>query len=311
MASLSPEIVADVVATCKAAAAEAAAAFTRALDTPIQVTVGPPGKFDRDSQPDGFDGPGLVVVLTVGPTAALVLLPESTGVVPAWCSAPDATGQSKLTTLAQELGMILLPEQYMPDDFKAAWVKNLAAAMVRGGASTGAATVPLELTAASSKSGAATMIWPAAHPSAVFGAGVGKPEAKAEGTPEGKKKSPAKSPPAPQGKPAARSPTAGAANPQQAVSCQNLPVYSRSLLRIKVPVVVTLARKRQRLGMILELGPGSIIHFDKSCEEMLELDAGGHSVALGEAVKVGDKFGLRITSVRLPDERFEPLTTKQ
>jgi flagellar motor switch/type III secretory pathway protein FliN len=56
------------------------------------------------------------------------------------------------------------------------------------------------------------------------------------------------------------------------------------------------------------LGPGSIIQFDKSCEEMLELDAGGRRIAMGEAVKVGDKFGLRITSIILPDERFRPVT---
>ena len=72
-----------------------------------------------------------------------------------------------------------------------------------------------------------------------------------------------------------------------------LPPYTRSLLHIRVPVVVTLARKRQALGRIVELGPGSIIQFDKSCEEMLELSVGDHPIASGEAVKVGDKFGLR------------------
>jgi flagellar motor switch protein FliN len=87
----------------------------------------------------------------------------------------------------------------------------------------------------------------------------------------------------------------------------DLPIYSRSLLRIEVPVVVTLAQKRQPLGRVIELGPGSIIHFDKSCEEMLELEVGGMTVARGEAVKVGDKFGLRITSIVLPGERFQPL----
>jgi flagellar motor switch protein FliM len=57
----------------------------------------------------------------------------------------------------------------------------------------------------------------------------------------------------------------------------------------------------------MELGPGSIIQFEKSCEEMLELDVGGQAVATGEAVKVGDKFGLRIHSIVLPEERFAPL----
>ena len=91
------------------------------------------------------------------------------------------------------------------------------------------------------------------------------------------------------------------------VGFEKLPQYSRSLLRIRVPVVVTLAEKRQPIGRIIELGPGSIIQFDKSCEEMLDLAVGDHRVAQGEAVKVGDKFGLRITSMVLPEERFEPV----
>ena len=76
---------------------------------------------------------------------------------------------------------------------------------------------------------------------------------------------------------------------------------------VAVPVTVTLAEKRQPLGRVIELSPGSIIQFDKSCEEMLELSAAGRKIAAGEAVKVGDKFGLRITSIVLPDERFEPV----
>jgi len=89
---------------------------------------------------------------------------------------------------------------------------------------------------------------------------------------------------------------------------QELPSYSRSLLRIQVPVIVTLASKRQPLGRIIELGPGSIIHFNKSCEEMLDLEVGGQSVAQGEPIKVGDKFGIRLTSLVMPNERFLPLS---
>ena len=104
--------------------------------------------------------------------------------------------------------------------------------------------------------------------------------------------------------PAAAMP-ARAEAPRPAVGGPELPPYTRSLLRIRVPVVVTLARKRQALGRIVELGPGSIIQFDKSCEELLELSVGDHPVASGEAVKVGDKFGLRILSITLPGERFQ------
>jgi flagellar motor switch/type III secretory pathway protein FliN len=86
--------------------------------------------------------------------------------------------------------------------------------------------------------------------------------------------------------------------------------YSRSLLRIKVPVKVTLASKKQPIGRIIELGPGAIIHFEKSCEEMLDLEIGGQTVAQGEPVKVGEKFGIRLTSLTLPHERFLTLAAR-
>ena len=104
-----------------------------------------------------------------------------------------------------------------------------------------------------------------------------------------------------------KTPPAGAA--QRPGKPQRLPNYTRSLLHIEVPVIVTLAAKKQPVAQILELGPGSIIHFDKSCEEMLDLSVGDRRIAQGEAVKVGDKFGLRITSLVLPEERFKPIAT--
>jgi flagellar motor switch/type III secretory pathway protein FliN len=118
----------------------------------------------------------------------------------------------------------------------------------------------------------------------------------------------------PEEEPEAKPQPAPAAKPQpvakQPVRLEGLPGYSRSLLKIKVPVVVTLAEKRQSLGQVVELGPGSIIQFEKSCEEMLELNVGSQPVAVGEAVKVGDKFGLRVTQIILPEERFAKVTTQ-
>ena len=88
----------------------------------------------------------------------------------------------------------------------------------------------------------------------------------------------------------------------------NLPsAYSRSLLKVQVPVTVTLAAKKQAIGKIIELVPGSIIAFEKSCDEMLALEVSGHPIAEGECVKVGDKFGLRVTSLILPDEQLQSL----
>ena len=78
----------------------------------------------------------------------------------------------------------------------------------------------------------------------------------------------------------------------------NLPTYARGLLRISVPVTVTLASQRKAIHEIIELGPGSIVKFDKTCDEPLELSVGNRIIATGEVVKVGDKFGLRIGEKR-------------
>ena len=44
------------------------------------------------------------------------------------------------------------------------------------------------------------------------------------------------------------------------------------------------------MNEITKLGPGSIIKFHKSCDELVELIAGNCSIADGEVVKVGDKI---------------------
>ncbi len=71
----------------------------------------------------------------------------------------------------------------------------------------------------------------------------------------------------------------------------------RGFMQIRVPVQVTLASQRKSIQEIIELGPGSIIKFDKTCDEALELTVGGRPIAAGEVVKVGDKFGLKISSI--------------
>jgi flagellar motor switch/type III secretory pathway protein FliN len=91
----------------------------------------------------------------------------------------------------------------------------------------------------------------------------------------------------------------------------HLPAYTRSLLRIEVPVVVTLAASELAVNRILELGPGTLLHFKKPYDEPLTLSVGNCEIAVGDAVKVGEKFGLRITSMVLPQEKFEPLRSKR
>ncbi len=296
MANLTPDIPAQLVKACEAGVGEAAAAIGRALDAEVNLKVGQHGTVDVATLPQWMGGPGLVVVLVVGDTGALLLIPEDSGILPAWCAQPDATGQSRLATLAQELGVSLLPEQFAPTEAVAAYVKSLSGSAARGGVVSGAGLIPLQLRSADRACSTAALVWPVANASAVLGVAKGKSETGASPTTQAKPDLPA----------ADSAPVFS-----QKAHLDSLPPYAKSLLRIKVPVVAILAQKRQPLGHVIELGPGSIIQFDKSCEEMLELDVGDRLVATGEAVKVGDKFGLRIKSVLLPEERFQAVQPRE
>ncbi len=299
MAKLGPELVADVLALCKAGAAEMAAALSRALDTSLQLTIDRAGTLDLNALPEGFDGPGLAVVLKVGEEGAFFFLPESCGFLPSWYAHPDPTGQSKLTTLAQELGMLIIPESLSIEAFRAGRVNNLRETIARAGVSPGAVMISLAVSGAKTAQGFGLLVWPASQPDQALAA---SPPSSPNASPTVSGSSSSK---------ASSDRSVGVQKPSsapgsRAVSPQDLPPYSKSLLRVKLPVSVTLARKKYPLGKILDLGPGSIIHFDKSCEELLELEAAGYTIALGEAVKVGEKFGLRVLTIRLPEERFFP-----
>jgi len=83
--------------------------------------------------------------------------------------------------------------------------------------------------------------------------------------------------------------------------------FWKSLLRIEADVAVMLAHQQLPVERILQFVPGVMIQFEKPCETPLTIEIDGNAVAQGEVVKVGDKFGLRITEVCGCEERWIPL----
>lgn len=282
MSDFSPEIVDSVVAACQAGAEETAGALGRALDGEFSVLVDEPTTYTTDAAPEGFDGKGLAVLLKIGTAGAAAIIPASSGLLPEWVSAPDVTGESKLNTLAQELGMLLVPEDFMPDDFQAAEVSDLAGALAAAEVDAAAARVPLEISSGG-QSAQLSLIWPLTAPDQLL-----------------KQQETAETAEAPSAKPE----TPAAAPRSEPQSFADLPPYSRSLLKVQVPVSVVLAAQRQNLKDVVEIAPGTLLKFDKACDELLHLCVGDRLVAEGEAVKVGDKFGFRVLSMLMPEEHF-------
>jgi flagellar motor switch protein FliN/FliY len=81
----------------------------------------------------------------------------------------------------------------------------------------------------------------------------------------------------------------------------------RRILRLQVPLIVRLAERKMHCSEVMRLGTGAIIEFSKSSERPLELLVNNKVIALGDAVKVGENFGLRIRQVGDPKQIIESL----
>ena len=82
-------------------------------------------------------------------------------------------------------------------------------------------------------------------------------------------------------------------SPQSSTSANEL----RRILHMQVPVIVKLAERKLTLAEVMRLGPGAIIEFLKSNDEPLELLINNKAIGLGDAVKVGENFGLKINQI--------------
>lgn len=71
----------------------------------------------------------------------------------------------------------------------------------------------------------------------------------------------------------------------------------KRILQLEVPVIVKLAERKLTLGEVMRLGAGAIIEFSKSSDEPLELLVNNKAIGVGDAVKVGENFGLKITQI--------------
>lgn len=69
------------------------------------------------------------------------------------------------------------------------------------------------------------------------------------------------------------------------------------IMRLQVPVIVKLAERKFNIAEVLRMQTGAILEFAKASDEPLELMINNKTVALGEAVKVGENFGLRIQQI--------------
>lgn len=89
----------------------------------------------------------------------------------------------------------------------------------------------------------------------------------------------------------------------QEIGNQNLDL----VMDIPVTLSMELGRTRISIQELLQLNSGSVVELQRMADEPMDVLVNGTLVAHGEAVVIGDKFGVRLTDVVSATERVKRL----
>ena len=87
---------------------------------------------------------------------------------------------------------------------------------------------------------------------------------------------------------------------RQSADSRGVDASLHAILKLRVPVIVRLGERSMSLGEVVSLVPGSIIELPKNADDELDLLVNDKPIGAGAAVKVGEKFGLRISQLGPP-----------
>jgi flagellar motor switch protein FliN/FliY len=74
------------------------------------------------------------------------------------------------------------------------------------------------------------------------------------------------------------------------------------VMDVPVEVSVEIGRRKMRIADILRIGAGSVLELDKTAGEHLDIYVNNRIVARGEAVVVGDHYGVRLTEILIAED---------
>lgn len=261
-----------VVAACCDNLEAVAQCFNSCFESGYQFALGESKVWEPDEIGPGLDGPGLLVAFEADDHGIVCLIPQTVP-LPEWSAAPSHSQNSRLQTLAMEWSRAMLPPELESDRFLTSSVPNLVAGLAALEPLESAAVLELRLSPADSAQDAppaATLylVWPVAL--MPLESGSAAPDLQPAHAPHPQQQAPRAAPSA---------------------------TRANRLLNLPVTIIVRLAEKKIEIGQLTSLSPGALITFSKSCEDLLDLYVNNRRYCRGEAVKIGEKFGLKIIDV--------------
>jgi len=309
-----------IFAACQENSAAIAESLNQCFDRHYRVEVGESAMWSPDEAADELDGPGLTVAFGVGQQGVLCLIPASMP-LPDWYTAPGDSENSRLQTLALEWSINMLPAEFEAGEFASVASDNLKQQVLDSEPAAWAAVIELLVFDESAPANETDSA--AESPDQAEAA---EPDTDSETTEETSEDAPADEPelpiakliliaavdrppfpskeesPAPAATSAAPPPSSsGTATPNRSSPSSTIDGH---MLELPVTVSVRLAEKKIELRQLATITPGGLITFNKGCESLLDLYVNNHLYGRGEAIKVGEKFGLKVTEVGVQSERI-------
>ena len=276
MAALTDELIDQIFEGCRSNIADLTQSLGTNLSGDFQLQPGEEVKGSAEILVKVSEQPGIVVTLKYDGFGILCLIPEDL-LIPDWYRSPNDSQASQLQTLPMEWSVGMVPMELEAVEEKSLTCENLRAHL-EACQPTETARM-LELTASvvgSETSSTIQLVMPVANP-------ITDQAADEAGN-------------------ADEATTSKTSSPVPAATTSELepvdPALAKRFARIsKVPVslIVRIAERKLELEQLRGIAPGAILMFDKPYDSLLDVYANNRLYCRGEAVKVGETFGVKIS----------------
>ena len=85
----------------------------------------------------------------------------------------------------------------------------------------------------------------------------------------------------------------------------------QTILKLEVPLLVMVGQCRRPVDEVLSMGPGAIIELDRPVDSDLILMVNNKAIGNGQAVKVGENYGIKITQIDSAAERINAMSAEE
>lgn len=283
MADLKDSLFQEISDACLSQVENISAALNSCFDSEIELEAGKQEKLSSDNIPAEWDQPGLVMFFNVDDIEIACLIPESLP-LPQWYRSADDSKSSQLQTLEEEFSKLIFPESIEPKSFELEVKKEIGSPVKESFPDEGITVLPFHLKSEEDTEDPVTSLW------IVGPLAVNSDEEVTDGDQDGFSHQ--------------DHPEANYSETRQKSSRATQEGINR-FKKLPVTISVRLAEKKLELGEFLAITPGTLITFDKSCEAPLDLYVNNYRYCTGEAVKIGENFGIKVDEVGIVEVREE------